>query len=88
MTHIHFDRIPSSGNVFEDLEFKDAKQRLAKAELASRINDIIDARGLNQREAGKILAINQQEVSALTNGRLEDFYTENLQAFLSMLNGQ
>jgi hypothetical protein len=33
--------IESTGNVFEDLGFKDAKQRLAKAELALCITDCI-----------------------------------------------
>jgi predicted XRE-type DNA-binding protein len=86
MTHVHLDCIPSNGNVFEDLGFKDAKQRLAKAELASRINDILNARGLNQKEAGIVLAINQPKVSALMNGRLDDFSFERLLTFLTMLD--
>lgn len=36
----------SSGNVYADLDFKDAAERLVKAELASIINQIIDKRNL------------------------------------------
>lgn len=78
--------IPSSGNVFEDLGFKDAEQRLAKAELASRIDDLIEMRGLNQSEASKVLGINQPKVSALLNGKLEGFSMERLLHFLNCLD--
>lgn len=86
MTNERLEIIPSSGNVFEDLGLKDAPQRLAKAELASRINDIIDERQLNQREAGEILGINQPKVSALMQGRLEGFSMERLLTFLTHLD--
>jgi predicted XRE-type DNA-binding protein len=86
MPREHFEITPSSGNVFEDLGFKDAKQRLAKAELVSRINDVIDARGFNQTETGKILGISQPKVSALINGKLEGFSMERLITFLMKLD--
>lgn len=76
----------SSGNVFEDLGFKDAKQRLAKAELASRIHDIIDERDLNQVEAAELLGINQPKVSALMNGQLTGFSMERLMGLLNKLD--
>lgn len=76
----------SSGNVYADLGFKDANERLVKAELASKINQIIDKRDLKQKEAAKILGINQPKVSALINGRLTDFSIERLIWFLNRLD--
>lgn len=86
MTHQNINIVSSSGNVFEDLGFEDAPQRLAKAELASRINDIIEKRRLQQTEAGKILGINQPKVSSLMHGRLEGFSIERLFTFLIRLD--
>jgi predicted XRE-type DNA-binding protein len=86
MTHENIRIVSSTGNVFEDLGFKDAKQRLAKAELASRINDIIEKRQLQQVEAGKILGINQPKVSLLISGKIEGFSIERLFAFLTKLD--
>jgi predicted XRE-type DNA-binding protein len=86
MNSKHLEIIPSSGNVFEDLGFKDSKQRLAKAILASHINDIIETRNFNQMETGEILGINQPKVSALRNGKLEGFSMERLITFLIKLD--
>jgi predicted XRE-type DNA-binding protein len=76
----------SSGNVFDDMGFKDAKERLVKAELALKINQIIDDRKLKQAEAAHILCINQPKVSAIVNGRLDDFSIERLIEFLNKLD--
>jgi predicted XRE-type DNA-binding protein len=78
--------IPSTGNVFEDIGFKDAEQRLAKAQLVSRIQDIIDERGWNQKEAGELLGINQPKVSALLHGRFEGYSMERLLTLLTRLD--
>lgn len=75
----------SSGNVFEDMGFQDAKQRLVKVDLALKINQIIQTRKLKQREAAKILRINQPKISAMMNGRLVDFSIERLIEFLNKL---
>jgi predicted XRE-type DNA-binding protein len=76
----------SSGNVFADLEFLDAEKYLAKAELARKINSIIEKRELKQIEAAKILDIDQPKVSALSCGRLNDFSLERLITFLNKLD--
>ena len=77
---------PSNGSVFEDVGLKDAKQRLAKAELASRISDIIEKRGLNQMQTAELLGVRQPKVSALMCGNLEGFSIEKLLHFLMRLN--
>jgi len=78
--------ISSTGNVFEDMGFKDAEKRLAKAKLVSRIHDIIEEHGWSQIEAGKLLGINQPKISALLQGRLEGFSLERLLTFLTRLD--
>jgi hypothetical protein len=45
----HLKLMPPTGNVFEDLGFKDAKERLAKARLKSLIEDIADEYGWSQK---------------------------------------
>lgn len=76
----------SSGNVFADLGLPDAEERLFKAQIASRICDIIRERGLLQEQAAEILGINQPKVSALTRGRLDGFSTDRLFHFLNALD--
>ncbi|MCC2666552.1 MAG: family transcriptional regulator [Gammaproteobacteria bacterium] len=81
-THV----IDSSGNVFSDLGFPDAKERLAKVKLAMKINELIAKRNLKQAQAAKILGINQPKISALANGRLKEFSIERLIEFLNKLD--
>lgn len=76
----------STGNVFEDLELPDAKERLFKAEIAESIHDIIKDRGLDQKSAAAILGIDQPKISALVNGRLSGFTIDRLFRFLLALN--
>jgi len=77
---------PSSGNVFADLGIADAEETLAKAEVASRICDIIAERKLSQTMAAAILGIDQPKVSALIRGRLEGFSSDRLFRFLNALD--
>jgi predicted XRE-type DNA-binding protein len=76
----------SSGNVFADLGFKDAKQRLVKAELAFKINCIIEARNLNQGEAAKLMGVTQPKISDISRGRLESFSIDRLIEYLNRLD--
>jgi predicted XRE-type DNA-binding protein len=75
----------SSGNVFRDLNFPDADELLAKAELARQIGKLIKRLGLTQAEAALLLKIDQPKVSALLSGRLTAFSTERLMRFLKAL---
>ena len=76
----------STGNVFADMGFKNAKEKFVKAELALRINQIINKRQLKQIEAAKILRVTQPKISAISNGRLSDFSIEKLIEFLNKLD--
>lgn len=75
-----------SGNVFDDMGLPDAAERLTKAELASRIVDILQQQGLNQKEAADVLGVDQPKISALLRGRLAGFSTERLFRFLNALD--
>lgn len=74
-----------SGNVFADLGFADADERLAKANLAHRICTVVEREGLTQTQAAKRMGIDQPKVSMLMRGRLKDFSTERLMHFLVRL---
>ena len=63
-----------SDNVFTDLGFTNADEMLAKSELVSQINRIIESRGLTQVEAAKLLRVHQPKVSALKHGRYSLYY--------------
>ncbi|MCK4762372.1 MAG: XRE family transcriptional regulator [Candidatus Aminicenantes bacterium] len=80
------DYIVSSGNIFEDMGFADAEERLAKAKLAVIINKIIEERKLSPKESAKIFGIKQAQVSDLKNGRLTEFSIELLFYFLEALD--
>ena len=76
----------SSGNVFNDLGFANAKEKLAKAKLAAIINKLIEDKGLSPKEAAQIFALSQEQVSGLQNGRLRGFSMERLFSFFEALD--
>jgi predicted XRE-type DNA-binding protein len=71
--------------VFADLGLPNPEDRLAKAELARRISEIIAERRLTQLDAAALLGIDQPKVSALVRGRLGGFSLERLMRFLNVL---
>lgn len=78
--------VESSGNVFADLGVPDAEETLAKAEVASRICDIIAEHKLSQTAAAALLGVDQPLVSSLMRGRLEGFSSDRLFRFLNALD--
>jgi predicted XRE-type DNA-binding protein len=77
--------VEGTGNVYADLGVVDPQEARAKADLAHRIVDIIEARKLTQVQAGRVLNVDQPKVSALKRGRLTDFSIERLVGFLLLL---
>jgi predicted XRE-type DNA-binding protein len=75
----------SSGNVFADLGFAEPEEELTKAQLASHIRQVIKRRRLTQVMAATLMGIDQPKVSALFNGRLENFSSERLMRLLTAL---
>jgi predicted XRE-type DNA-binding protein len=76
----------STGNIFEDLGFPDAEERLAKALLARVVRAVIRERGLTQTQAAVLLGVRQPDVSDLMRGRLDRFSMERLERFLNALD--
>ena len=75
----------SSGNVFADLGVPQPEEELAKAQLASRVRQVIRQRRLTQAAAAALMGIDQPKVSALLNGRLANFSSERLMRLLTRL---
>ena len=74
-----------SGNVFADLGLPDPEERLAKAIISRLIMKEIEARGLTQAQAARLLGTTQPKVSAVVRGQLSGFSMERLFHFLTAL---
>ena len=75
-----------SGNVFEDLGLPEAGERLAKAELARLIRNIVSGKHWTQRRTAEALGIAPPDVSDLMRGKLARFSQERLARFLNALD--
>jgi predicted XRE-type DNA-binding protein len=60
---------PGSTNVYADLDRPDAEEMLIKAQLASKISEIIKRRRLTQSEASEIIGMPQPKLSGLLRGQ-------------------
>lgn len=79
--------INSSGNIFKDLNIPNAEEYLAKAELARKINAILDKLGFKKQiDAAKYLGIDQPKISAIRRGQLTAFSLERLISYLNKLD--
>jgi predicted XRE-type DNA-binding protein len=73
----------SSGNVFADLGLPNSGQELLKAQLTLQVHRLLQARGMSQSDAAKLLGTTQPQVCALmalkpvavSVGRLMEFLT-------------
>ena len=74
-----------SGNVFADLGLPDADAHIVKAELVSRIEDIVSQRGITQTEAARLLGLSQPDVSRLLRGDFREYSLERLFRLLNTL---
>ncbi len=77
-----------SGNVFADMGLSNPEDRLVKARLASRIFDVIEARGWTQKRTAQVLGVSQPDVSKITRGQLREFSVSRLIGFLSKLDNR
>ena len=75
----------STGNIFADLGFVDAEERMAKVNLAIQINVLIKRKKFTQKQAAELLGIDQPKISALSMGKLSGFSLERLFRFLTIL---
>lgn len=75
----------SSGNIFQDLGFANAEEKLAKVKLASVIADILEQQQITPQQAAQILGLELEQINNLTNGILKYFTIENLLSYLIKL---
>jgi len=59
----------STGNVYADLSREDAAEMLVKAQLASKIGEIIKARKWTQQKASDVLGLPQPKLSKMLRGQ-------------------
>ena len=74
-----------SGNLFADLGQADPDTHLLKAELVTRIRDIVEANGLTQTLAADRMGLSQPDVSRLFRGHFRDVSIERLMKMLTRL---
>ena len=58
-----------SGNVYADLGMPDAEEMLVKAQLSTKIAEIIKLRKMTQTQAAEVLGIPQPKLSNMLRGR-------------------
>jgi predicted XRE-type DNA-binding protein len=75
-----------SGNVFADIGVTHPERVLARAQVMSRITELIKERGLTQKAAGELLDLPQSKVSCLMSGKLSLFSLEHLFEMLNALD--
>ena len=74
-----------SDNIFADLGFPDAEERLLKAKILVNILGIIEDRHLTQKKVAAMLSIDRSEVSKLKNCKISGFSVERLLRFWAAL---
>ncbi len=76
----------SSGNVFSDAGLAHPERVMARAQIMSRIAQIIKSMVLTQKKAAHLLGIPQSKVSCLMTGKLSMFSMDHLFELLNSLD--
>lgn len=74
-----------TGNVFADLGHADADTHFLKAQLVSRMADVMAERKLTQTAAAKAAGVSQPDVSRILKGQFRDVSVERLMRMLTRL---
>lgn len=75
----------SKDDVFADLGIDDSEEMKALSDLMSEVVHIIRKSGLPRKEIATILDISLPKISALMSGRINDFSTDTLMQYLTLL---
>ena len=70
----------STGNVFRDLGFsaEEAENLKVRADLMIQLTKLIQAKGLTQARAARLLGVTQPRVSDLVRGKIDRFSIDGL----------
>ena len=74
-----------SANVYTDLRYSDPEAILVKAQLVTKIAEILDERGLTQTRASVLLGMPQPKLSKLLRGQFRGFSERKLMDCLTCL---
>lgn len=74
-----------SGNVYADLGYPDAEDMFVKAQLVTKIAEIIRQRRLTQVQAAKLLRLTQPKISRLLRGEFRGVSERRLLRCLTLL---
>lgn len=75
--------VRGSGNVFADIGLPNAEEHLLKAELVSKLDDIVRGKKLTQTAAARILGVGQPDLSKILRGHFQEVSVARLLRFLS-----
>ncbi len=70
-----------TGDVFADLGFQDSGERKLRAQLAMRINELLQERKLAPAKVAALFGVPQPHISELKNYKLSRFSSERLKPF-------
>lgn len=74
-----------SVNVYADLGYADSEDMAVKAQLVTKIADLIRERGLTQEGAAKVLSLTQPKISKLLKGQFRGISERRLLRCLTRL---
>lgn len=74
-----------AGNVYADLGLPNADEMFIKAQLVTKIAEIIKRKGLTQTQAAELLGVPQPKLSNLLRGRFRGFSERRLMDCLTKL---
>ncbi|RWA37008.1 helix-turn-helix domain-containing protein [Xylella fastidiosa] len=77
-----------SCNVYADLGIPDADEMLVKAQLATKIGEIIKGRGWTQQEAANVLGMTQPKLSKMLRGQFRGISEAKMLECLARLGRQ
>jgi predicted XRE-type DNA-binding protein len=78
--------IPSSGNIFADLGFKNPEEMILKAALVREISAAIKEKDLTLHQAAEVLELEIQKLSDLLKGRFNAYPIERLFTYMNALD--
>ena len=84
-THKNANHQSGSVNVYADLGYKSAEQMLVKAQLVTKIAEILAERGYTQTKAAALLGIPQPKLSKMLRGQFRGFSERKLMDCLTLL---
>ena len=75
----------SSDNIFADLGLEDSEELFTRAQLMHELGLLIKSSTLSQKQIAKKLGISQPKVSMIITGKFNEFSSEKLMHYLSLM---